>query len=89
MHLTFSENTVKATKELVALKQQQSQVHGAKVTMENLADDINDIKREQSQLKGKLNDLDDNIRTILDIMASRQPKVERLWNVIALTSVTN
>ena len=69
---------MKSTKELVALKQQQSQVHGTKVTMENLGDDILDIKREQSQLKAKLNHLDDNVKTILEIMARRQPVVERV-----------
>ena len=69
---------MKSTKELVALKQQQSQVHGTKVTMEHLGDDILDIKREQSQLKAKLNHLDDNVKTILEIMASRQPVVERV-----------
>ena len=46
--------------------------------MENLGDDILDIKREQSQLKAKLNHLDDNVKTILEIMASRQPVVERV-----------
>ena len=76
--LTFSENTVKAAKELVALKQQQNASHGAKVTLENLGDDMVYLKREQAQLKSKLNHLDDNVKTILEIMASRQPTVERL-----------
>ena len=78
INVTFSENTVKAAKELVAMKQQQSKNHGTKVTLENLGDDIVDLKREQSQLKSKLNHLHDNVNTILEIMASRQPIVERI-----------
>lgn len=69
---------MKAAKELVALKQQQNSQHGEKVTLENLGDDIRDVKREQAQLKAKLNHLDDNVKTILEIMVSRQPIVERL-----------
>ena len=68
----------KAAKELVAMKQQQSKNRGNKVTLDNLGDDMNDLKREQSQLKSKLNHLHDNVNTILEIMASRQPIVERL-----------
>ena len=60
------------------MKQQQSKNRGNKVTLDNLGDDMNDLKREQSQLKSKLNHLHDNVNTILEIMASRQPTVERL-----------
>lgn len=63
---------------MIALKQQQNQVHGAKVTLENLEEDILELKREQGQIKSKLNHLDDNVKTILEIMASRQPIVERI-----------
>ncbi len=76
--VTFSENTVKAAKELVAAKQQQNQAHGAKVTLENLEEEILDLKREQNQIKSKLTHMDDNVKTILEIMASRQPTVERI-----------
>ena len=41
----------KAAKELVAMKQQQSKNRGNKVTLDNLGDDMNDLKREQSQLR--------------------------------------
>jgi hypothetical protein len=68
---------VKAAKELVALKQQQNQSLG-KVTLENIGDNIMDMKREQAQLKAKLVHLDDTVKTILEIMVSRQPMVERL-----------
>lgn len=78
IRVTFSENTVKAAKELVALKQQQNQAHGAKVTLEQLETEILDMKRDASQIKSKLNHLDDNVKTILEIMASRQPVVERI-----------
>ena len=77
MSLTFSENTVKAAKELVALKQQQSKLHN-KATLDNLGEDILDLKREQFALKSKLSQLDDNVKTILEIMVSRQPPVERV-----------
>ena len=44
----------------------------------NLEDDMIDLKREQSQLKLKLNHLHDNVNIILKIMASRQPIVKRI-----------
>ena len=44
----------------------------------NLGDDMIDLKREQSQLKLKLNHLHDNVNIILEIMTSRQPIVKRI-----------
>ena len=61
----------------MALKEQQSAKH-AKVTLDDLGADISDVKREQLQLKSKLNHLDDSMKTILEIMASRHPLVERI-----------
>ena len=74
----LSEGTVKAMKELVSAKQQQMQSLGAKVSLENVDENILDLKREQAQIKSKLAAMEDNINTILEIMVSRNPVVERV-----------
>ena len=74
----MTENTVKATKELVAAKQQQSQNLGTKMTLAEVGNNLVDLKREQANLKMKLMGVEENIKTILDIMVSRNPTVDRL-----------
>ena len=76
--LFLKENTVKATKELVAAKQQQSHDLGAKMTLAEVGNNLVELKREQANLRNKLNGVEENIKTILDIMVSRNPTVERL-----------
>ena len=76
--LFLKENTVKATKELVAAKQQQSHDLGAKMTLAEVGNNLVELKREQANLRNKLNGVEENIKTILDIMVSRNPIVERL-----------
>ena len=76
--LYLTENTVKATKELVAAKQQQNQNLGAKMTLAEVGNNLVDLKRDQVALKTKLMGVEENIKTILDIMASRNPAVQRL-----------
>ena len=72
----FSENTVKSAKELVAVKQQQSQSLG-RVTLENVREQIFDLKKEQNNIKTKLTSLEDKLKLVLEIMMSRQPTVDR------------
>ena len=76
--LFLKENTVKATKELVAAKQQQSHDLGAKMTLAEVGNNLVELKREQANLRNKLNGVEENIKTILDIMVSRNPTVERI-----------
>ena len=76
-NLYLTENTVKATKELVAAKQQQSHDLGAKMTLAEVGSNLVELKKEQENLKIKLNGVEENIKTILDIMVSRNPKVDR------------
>ena len=51
---------------------------GAKVSLENVDENILDLKREQAQIKSKLAAMEENINTILEIMVSRNPVVERV-----------
>ena len=76
--LYLTENTVKATKELIAAKQQQSHDLGAKMTLAEVGTNLVELKKEQENLKIKLNGVEENIKTILDIMVSRNPAVQRL-----------
>ena len=78
-YLYLTENTVKATKELIAAKQQQSHDLGAKMTLTEVGNNIVELKREQANLRSKLNGVEENIKTILDIMVSRNPAVQRIW----------
>ena len=77
-YLYLTENTVKATKELIAAKQQQSHDLGAKMTLTEVGNNIVELKREQANLRSKLNGVEENIKTILDIMVSRNPAVQRI-----------
>ena len=72
----FSENTVKSAKELVSVKQQQTQSLG-RVTLENVREQIFDLKKEQNNIKTKLTSLEDKLKLVLEIMMSRQPTVDR------------
>ena len=48
------------------------------MTLAEVGNNLVELKREQANLKNKLNSVEENIKTILDIMVSRNPKVERL-----------
>ena len=67
---------MKGAKELVALKQKQSQNLG-KVTLENVSDSVLELKRDFQQQRTRLANLEENINTILEIMISRNPTVGR------------
>jgi len=76
-HFFLSETVVKAAKELVAAKQQPSQ-SDEDVTLETLGEGLSDVKREQVQLKQKLLSIEDSLKTLVEIMISRHPPVQRL-----------
>ncbi|TRY68237.1 hypothetical protein TCAL_06841 [Tigriopus californicus] len=73
----FSENTVKAAKELVVQKQQQNQSLG-RVTLEGLREHILDIKKDQMITRQKLASIEEQINTLYEVMVSRQPALDRL-----------
>ena len=75
----LSESTVKSAKELIGLKQQQSDSLG-RITLENVREWIMDVKKEQTALRNKLGSIEENVQTLLEILASRhmQPTVERI-----------
>jgi hypothetical protein len=72
----FKESTVKGAKELVSLKQKQSANLG-KMTLENVAESVSEIKRDFQQQKMRFASLEENINTILEIMISRNQPVGR------------
>ena len=51
---------------------------GAKISLEGVGEDVNDMKKEQVGIKTRVANIEENIELILEIMQSRQPKVERL-----------
>lgn len=73
----FSENTVKAAKELVVQKQQQNQSLG-RVTLEGIREHILDMKKDQMATRQKLTTIEEQINTLYEVMLSRQPAVDRL-----------
>jgi hypothetical protein len=62
---------VKATKELVSMKQQHELSLG-RVTLENVGEELMDMKKEVAGLKGKMAGVEENLKTLLEIMMSRQ-----------------
>ena len=75
----LNENTVKATKELVSMKQQHELSLG-RVTLENVGEELKDMKKEVAGIKGKLTGVEENLRTLLEIMMSRQTGVTQRVN---------
>ena len=73
----FREDTVKSAKELISLKVQQGKSVGM-VTLDTVTEDISDVMRELNNVKHKFNTMEEKIQTILEIMVSRHPQVERL-----------
>ncbi len=73
----FQEATVKAAKELVYMQQQKSQSLG-KVTLDTVRDNLMEVRREQASVKQKLSVLEESIRDLIEIMASRHAGVERI-----------
>jgi hypothetical protein len=72
----IKESTVKSAKELVALKQKQTQSLG-KPTLESVSDTIMELSRDFQVFKARMASQEDNINAILEIMASRNPTVGR------------
>ena len=73
----LSENTVKATKELVYSKQQH-ELSLENMTLEDVGEELIDMKKDLGGVKTKVHEMDENLKTILEIMMSRQGVVQRL-----------
>ena len=88
------EATVKAAKELIIDRQVRrlneislnsskslkahSHAQGEKITLEGVGEDINDLKKEQAGIKGRITRIEESVELILEIMQSRRPTVERV-----------
>lgn len=73
----LSENTVKAAKELVYSKQQH-ELSLENMTLEDVGEELIDMKKDITGVKTKINEMDENLKTILEIMMSRQGVVQRV-----------
>ncbi len=73
----LSESTVKSAKDLVGMKLQQRQSMG-KVTLDVVRDAISDVRKDNHALRSKLRGLEDNVKMLVEIMASRHPVVDRV-----------
>ena len=71
-----SENTVKATKELVS-SQQQHELSMGRANLENVHEEICELKKDVTGIKGKISGMEENLKTLLEIMMSRQEPVQR------------
>ena len=52
--------------------------HLPQVTLETVRDSLHDVRREQASVKQKISVLEESIRDLIEIMASRNPPVERI-----------
>ena len=73
----LSENTVKAAKELVYSKQQH-ELSLENMTLEDVGEELIEMKRDIAGVKAKVGEMDENLKTILDIMMSRHGVVQRV-----------
>ena len=63
---------------ILSMVQAEWRDRGAKISLEGVGEDVNDMKKEQVGIKTRVANIEENIELILEIMQSRQPKVERL-----------
>ena len=73
----LSENTVKAAKELVYSKQQH-ELSLENMTLEDVGEELIDMKKDITGVKAKISEMDENLKTILEIMMSRHGVVQRV-----------
>ncbi|XP_023346076.1 uncharacterized protein LOC111715063 [Eurytemora carolleeae] len=73
----LNESTVKAAKDLV-VDWKANASSGKLVTLEDVGEDLNNIRKEQGAMKSRLGTIEESISLILDIMQSRQPTVHRI-----------
>lgn len=71
------ESTVKAAKEVVMDRQAASRNEGESVTLDMVGEGVEDMKREQGQLKVRIARIEESLELIMEIMQSRRPAVDR------------
>jgi len=71
------ESTVKAAKEVVMDRQAASRNEGESVTLDMVGEGVEDMKREQGQLKVRIARIEESLDLIMEIMQSRRPAVDR------------
>ena len=74
----LNEGTVKAAKELVTVKNEQRQILGKKVSLNSVAQSINDLKKENAILHRKIEKIFDMMKRMQEIQISRNPIVEHI-----------
>ena len=52
----------------------------AQASLETVGQDVEDIKKQQAIMHGRVQNMEEKFDLILDIMQSRQAPVERYWN---------
>ena len=60
----------------MAIKHQENQLQG-RVTLDNIRENIFELKREQNAIKAKLGNVEESLKTIMEIMVSRNTTVDR------------
>ena len=58
--------------------QANSHAQGEKITLEQVGEDLIDMKKEQAGIKGRIGRIEESIELILEIMQSRRPTVDRV-----------
>lgn len=54
----------------------------AQASLETVGQDVEDIKKQQAIMHGRVQNMEEKFDLILDIMQSRHAPVERYWNAL-------
>jgi len=73
----LNETTVKAAKELIITRKAEGYESSAQASLETVGDDVEDIKKQQAIMHGRVENMEEKLDLILDIMQSRHAPVER------------
>ena len=71
---------MKAAKELIVNRQAEGYENKAQASLETVGQDVEDIKKQQAIMHGRVENMEEKFDLILDIMQSRRAPVERYWN---------
>ena len=66
---------------LITDTQAEGYESNAQASLETVGQDVEDIKKQQAIMHGRVQNMEEKFDLILDIMQSRQAPVERYWTV--------
>ena len=69
---------MKAAKDMIIDRQSQTRDDGQKMSLEGVGENLMVMRKDQANMKARIEKIEEGISLILDVMQSRRPAVERL-----------